>query len=239
MFSSSTSAGPYSWMNSSSTCSRMVSEFFFWGEVHCGNRPATLAPLPVVRLVAARLAAGSGTGPPVVLGGAACAVTVAAGAPAAAMERMAEREPLVRPVSARAKPVWLAWLLLGSAAAAAAVGVVVLRWRALSEVVCQRPTGLPWGAGAQVPCWSGHTGKQGTAMTRSSTSAPPSDSSAGPTLGGALALLVLSVVALVWPASVAWPFAVLFAWFGLNLAIRAWRLRKRQQRNAQPFEEEP
>ncbi|MEW5318862.1 MAG: hypothetical protein WDW38_010047 [Sanguina aurantia] len=65
------------------------------------------------------------------------------------------------------------------------------------------------------------------------------DSSAGPTLGGALALLVLSVVALVWPASVAWPFAVLFAWFGLNLAIRAWRLRKRQQRNAQPFEEEP
>lgn len=63
------------------------------------------------------------------------------------------------------------------------------------------------------------------------------DSSVGPTLGGALALVVLAVVALRWPASIAWPVAVLCAWFALNLAIRGWRLRQRQQRDAPPVQE--
>lgn len=65
------------------------------------------------------------------------------------------------------------------------------------------------------------------------------DSSVGPTLGGALALVVLTIVALLWPASVAWPFAILCAWFALNLAIRGWRLRQRQQRAAQLADEVP
>lgn len=60
------------------------------------------------------------------------------------------------------------------------------------------------------------------------------DSSVGPTLGGALALFILTIIALLWPASIAWPFALLCAWFALNLAIRGWRVRRRQQRNAVP-----
>jgi cardiolipin synthase len=65
------------------------------------------------------------------------------------------------------------------------------------------------------------------------------DSSVGPTMAGALALLALTVVALIWPAWIAWPVAVLCAWFALNLAIRGWRLHQRQKRDAQPFDEEP
>lgn len=81
--------------------------------------------------------------------GVAAVGVVMEGVPTAVMDRMAEREPLVRPVSARAKPVLLVWLLLGSVVGAA-VGVVVLRRRAFSEVVCQRPTGLSCGTGTGI-----------------------------------------------------------------------------------------
>lgn len=58
------------------------------------------------------------------------------------------------------------------------------------------------------------------------------DTSVGPTLAGALALIVLSVVGIFWPAVIGWPCAVIAAWFALNLAIRSWRLRQRQRRRA-------
>jgi cardiolipin synthase len=40
------------------------------------------------------------------------------------------------------------------------------------------------------------------------------------------------VIAALWPAWIGWPFAVLAAWFSLNLGIRAWRLRRRQRARA-------
>jgi cardiolipin synthase len=51
--------------------------------------------------------------------------------------------------------------------------------------------------------------------------------SAMPTLVVALALFVVAVVAVLWPAWVAYPIAALMAWFALNLAIRSWRERRR------------
>jgi cardiolipin synthase len=64
------------------------------------------------------------------------------------------------------------------------------------------------------------------------------DVSIGPMLIGTLALVALTIVAILWPASVAWPFALFAAWFALNLAIRSWRLRKRQLRNAQATDDD-
>jgi cardiolipin synthase len=52
------------------------------------------------------------------------------------------------------------------------------------------------------------------------------DTETGPLFGGAALLAVLAVVALLWPAVVAWPIALFAAWFALNLGIRAWRLRR-------------
>ena len=57
------------------------------------------------------------------------------------------------------------------------------------------------------------------------------DTSVGPMLGGTAALMVLAIVAIFWPAVIAWPCAVIAAWFALNLAIRSWRLRQRQLRD--------
>ena len=45
---------------------------------------------------------------------------------------------------------------------------------------------------------------------------------------GALTLLLLAVVAWRWPAVLAWPLGVICAWLALNLAIRAWRERRRK-----------
>jgi len=64
------------------------------------------------------------------------------------------------------------------------------------------------------------------------------DVSIGPMLICTLALVALTIVAILWPASVAWPFALFAAWFALNLAIRSWRLRKRQLRNAQATDDD-
>jgi cardiolipin synthase len=45
------------------------------------------------------------------------------------------------------------------------------------------------------------------------------DTSSGPPLVGALVLLVLAGVAILWPASIGWPFALIALWFSLNLAV--------------------
>jgi cardiolipin synthase len=55
------------------------------------------------------------------------------------------------------------------------------------------------------------------------------DTSIGPMLAGTLVLAALALVAILWPASIAWPVALIAAWFGLNLAVASWRLRNRQR----------
>jgi len=55
------------------------------------------------------------------------------------------------------------------------------------------------------------------------------DASIGPMLLGTLALAMLMVIAILWPACIAWPFAVLAAWFALNLGVRSWRIRARRR----------
>ena len=54
--------------------------------------------------------------------------------------------------------------------------------------------------------------------------------SAKPLFVAAMVLLVLTAVAILWPAWIGWPFAALCAWFALNLGIRGWRLGRRHQR---------
>jgi cardiolipin synthase len=46
-----------------------------------------------------------------------------------------------------------------------------------------------------------------------------------PWLAAAIVFGGLAVLAVLWPAAVAWPFAALAAWVALNLGIRAWRQR--------------
>jgi len=59
------------------------------------------------------------------------------------------------------------------------------------------------------------------------------DASIGPMLAGTAALVLLGVIAVLWPAVIAWPFALIAAWFALNLAVRSARLRARRKRSAQ------
>lgn len=63
------------------------------------------------------------------------------------------------------------------------------------------------------------------------------DTATSPLLTGALALAVLAVVAIVWPAVIGWPLGMIAAWFALNFAIRAWRLRQRLRRQAADVDE--
>ncbi|HEY1588894.1 MAG TPA: phospholipase D-like domain-containing protein [Rhodanobacter sp.] len=56
------------------------------------------------------------------------------------------------------------------------------------------------------------------------------NSSSSALLIGALALALFSVIAILWPAWIGWPFGVLTAWFAFNLGIRSWRVRKRHRR---------
>lgn len=53
------------------------------------------------------------------------------------------------------------------------------------------------------------------------------DTDNGPLITGSVVLTVLAIVAALWPAVLAWPLALLSAWFALNLAIRAWQSRHR------------
>jgi len=55
---------------------------------------------------------------------------------------------------------------------------------------------------------------------------------AGPLALGALALLLFAVLAWRWPAVLAWPLGMICAWLALNLAIRAWRERRRKPDDA-------
>ncbi len=64
------------------------------------------------------------------------------------------------------------------------------------------------------------------------------DASIGPMLIGAVTLVILTIVAILWPAWIAWPFAVIATWFALNLAIGSWRLRNRQRRRALDFKDD-
>ena len=63
------------------------------------------------------------------------------------------------------------------------------------------------------------------------------DTSSTPLLLATLILAALALVAILWPAWIGWPFALLSAWFALNLGIRAWRARRhRQGRQDKPGE---
>lgn len=55
--------------------------------------------------------------------------------------------------------------------------------------------------------------------------------SARPLFVTTLVLAALAVVAILWPAWIGWPFALLCAWFALNLGIRGWRVRKQRIRD--------
>ncbi len=48
---------------------------------------------------------------------------------------------------------------------------------------------------------------------------------------GALVLFVLALVAAFWPAVIAWPLAVIGAWFALSLTVRAARLHQKRRRH--------
>ena len=58
------------------------------------------------------------------------------------------------------------------------------------------------------------------------------DTATGPLMLGTLALGVIAVVAILWPAVIGWPLGVASAWFALNFGIRAWRLRRRLRARA-------
>jgi hypothetical protein len=53
------------------------------------------------------------------------------------------------------------------------------------------------------------------------------DVATGPLLTTALVCATVAVVAVLWPASIGWPFAALAGWTALNLGIRSWRQRGR------------
>ncbi|UPG84132.1 phospholipase D-like domain-containing protein [Luteibacter aegosomatis] len=55
------------------------------------------------------------------------------------------------------------------------------------------------------------------------------DTESGPLLAGALVALVLTLVAVLWPAVIAWPLALVGAWFAVNLGISWWNMRKRRK----------
>ncbi|WP_158886454.1 phospholipase D-like domain-containing protein [Rhodanobacter sp. L36] len=55
------------------------------------------------------------------------------------------------------------------------------------------------------------------------------NTSSVPLLVGTVVLALLAVIAVLWPAWIGWPFALIAAWFSLNLGIRGWRLRQRHR----------
>jgi cardiolipin synthase len=58
----------------------------------------------------------------------------------------------------------------------------------------------------------------------------PSGGETGPLLGGALALLFLTAIAVLWPRAIAWPLAALAFWLALGLAVRWLRVRRERRR---------
>ncbi|MDQ6647486.1 MAG: phospholipase D-like domain-containing protein [Pseudomonadota bacterium] len=65
------------------------------------------------------------------------------------------------------------------------------------------------------------------------------DTSSVPLLVGALSLLLLAIVAALWPAFIGWPFAMIALWFSLNLAVSGWRLRRRHRNETNRAREDP
>ncbi len=64
------------------------------------------------------------------------------------------------------------------------------------------------------------------------------DTSSGPLFIGTLILVVLALIAILWPAWIGWPFGMVAGWFALNLGIRAWRVRRRRWRNLREAEDD-
>lgn len=63
-----------------------------------------------------------------------------------------------------------------------------------------------------------------------------SDTETRPLLGGALLLLAITAVAVLWPRALAWPLGALAAWIGISLAARWARLRRRRRDTPEPSE---
>jgi len=57
------------------------------------------------------------------------------------------------------------------------------------------------------------------------------DTETGPLIAGAVAALVLTTVAILWPAVIAWPLALLGAWFTVNLWVSWWTLRRKRRQD--------
>jgi cardiolipin synthase len=55
------------------------------------------------------------------------------------------------------------------------------------------------------------------------------DTALAPLLLAMFALTAVAAIAILWPASIGWPFAALAGWMALNLAIRTWRLHRRRR----------
>jgi len=60
------------------------------------------------------------------------------------------------------------------------------------------------------------------------------DTETGALLSVTLLLTALAIIAVLWPAVIAWPLAVITAWLALNTGIRTWRLRRRHIRRMRP-----
>lgn len=63
------------------------------------------------------------------------------------------------------------------------------------------------------------------------------DTETGPLLAGAATALVLTLVAIFWPAVIAWPLALIGAWFTVNLTVSWWSLRRKRKED--PRDEDP
>jgi cardiolipin synthase len=57
------------------------------------------------------------------------------------------------------------------------------------------------------------------------------EESSAPLMTTALICAAAAVVAILWPASVGWPFGGAAGWMALNLCVRSWRLRRRRKRD--------
>jgi len=64
------------------------------------------------------------------------------------------------------------------------------------------------------------------------------DTATGPLLVGTLALTALAVIAICWPAVVAWPLGLVALWLALNFGARAWHLRRRWRQQDEPGADE-
>lgn len=57
------------------------------------------------------------------------------------------------------------------------------------------------------------------------------DTETGPLIAGAVTAIVLTIVAIFWPAVIAWPLALIGAWFAVNLSVSWWTLRLKRKRS--------